>query len=113
LRPENFVECSRESVEKILRWDFDRVIVTHGDVLDAGGPQQRARCLLLFVVARRTGWRRCDGLHAAFSVTPIQCSNGFQEPFAEVTPFAVGPLHLRHPQLSLMDCLPYVFIYRL
>jgi hypothetical protein len=29
--------AARESVEKILRWDFDRVIVSHGDVLDAGG----------------------------------------------------------------------------
>jgi hypothetical protein len=30
-------KAARESVEKILRWDFDRVIVTHGDVRDAGG----------------------------------------------------------------------------
>ena len=30
-------KAARESVEKILGWDFDRVIVTHGDVLDAGG----------------------------------------------------------------------------
>jgi hypothetical protein len=27
----------RASVEKILEWDFERVVVTHGDVLDHGG----------------------------------------------------------------------------
>ncbi len=30
--------AARESVARILRWDFDRVIVTHGDVLESGGP---------------------------------------------------------------------------
>jgi hypothetical protein len=29
--------AARESVDKILQWDFDRVTVTHGDVLDSGG----------------------------------------------------------------------------
>ncbi len=29
--------AARASVNKILLWDFDRIIVTHGDVLDAGG----------------------------------------------------------------------------
>jgi hypothetical protein len=29
--------AARESLERILAWDFDRIIVTHGDVLDAGG----------------------------------------------------------------------------
>ncbi|MFN8641015.1 MAG: DUF4336 domain-containing protein [Candidatus Binatia bacterium] len=29
--------AARASLERILRWDFDRVIVTHGDVLEAGG----------------------------------------------------------------------------
>jgi hypothetical protein len=28
---------ARESVERILRWDFDRVTMTHGDVLERGG----------------------------------------------------------------------------
>ena len=28
---------ARESLEKILAWDFDRVIVSHGDVLERGG----------------------------------------------------------------------------
>ncbi len=30
-------KAARESVTKILEWDFDRVIVTHGDVLESGG----------------------------------------------------------------------------
>jgi hypothetical protein len=30
-------KAGRESVAKILEWDFDRVIVTHGDVLESGG----------------------------------------------------------------------------
>jgi Domain of unknown function (DUF4336) len=29
--------AARASVETILRWDFDRVVVTHGDVLEHGG----------------------------------------------------------------------------
>jgi hypothetical protein len=29
--------AARESVARILRWNFDRVIVTHGDVLESGG----------------------------------------------------------------------------
>jgi hypothetical protein len=29
--------AARESVATILKWDFDRVIVTHGDVLESGG----------------------------------------------------------------------------
>jgi hypothetical protein len=35
----------RESIEKILAWDFDRVIMSHGDVLDTGGREKlRAAC---------------------------------------------------------------------
>jgi hypothetical protein len=30
-------KAARESVAKILEWDFDRVIVTHGDVLESSG----------------------------------------------------------------------------
>jgi len=29
--------AARASVEKILQWDFDRVTVTHGEVLESGG----------------------------------------------------------------------------
>ena len=29
----------RSGIERILTWDFDRVIVSHGDVLESGGPQ--------------------------------------------------------------------------
>jgi hypothetical protein len=31
-------EAARRSVAQILAWDFDRVIVTHGEVLETGGP---------------------------------------------------------------------------
>ena len=34
--------AARTSVERILRWDFDRVIVTHGNVLESGGHEQFA-----------------------------------------------------------------------
>jgi len=30
-------EAARDSIERILRWDFDRIIVSHGDVLERGG----------------------------------------------------------------------------
>jgi hypothetical protein len=30
-------KAARDSVARILQWDFDRVIVTHGDVLESGG----------------------------------------------------------------------------
>ena len=31
--------CLRASLDRILAWDFDRVVVTHGDVLESGGKQ--------------------------------------------------------------------------
>jgi len=34
--------AARDSVEKILQWNFDRVIVTHGDVLETGGRERIA-----------------------------------------------------------------------
>ena len=30
-------QAARESLERILAWDFDRVVVAHGDVLERGG----------------------------------------------------------------------------
>jgi hypothetical protein len=30
-------DALRDSLERILAWDFDRVVVTHGDVLETGG----------------------------------------------------------------------------
>jgi hypothetical protein len=30
-------KAARESVRRILEWNFDRVVVTHGDVLESGG----------------------------------------------------------------------------
>jgi hypothetical protein len=35
--------AARESVARILNWDFDRVIVTHGDVLESGGRAKFAK----------------------------------------------------------------------
>jgi hypothetical protein len=29
--------AARQSLERILGWDFDRVIIAHGDVLERGG----------------------------------------------------------------------------
>jgi Domain of unknown function (DUF4336) len=34
--------AARRSVDDILTWDFDRIIVTHGDVLEMGGRQRFA-----------------------------------------------------------------------
>jgi hypothetical protein len=30
-------DAARASLERILQWDFDRIVVTHGDVLESGG----------------------------------------------------------------------------
>jgi len=30
-------QAARRSLEKILTWDFDRVVIAHGDVLESGG----------------------------------------------------------------------------
>ena len=30
--------AARQSLEHILAWDFDRVVIAHGEVLEAGGP---------------------------------------------------------------------------
>ena len=35
--------AARESLERILAWDFDRVIVAHGDVLESGGREALRR----------------------------------------------------------------------
>ena len=35
--------AARASLERILAWDFDRVIVAHGDVLETGGHAELAR----------------------------------------------------------------------
>lgn len=40
--------AARESVERILQWDFDRVIVSHGDVLEAGG-RERVRAAFAYL----------------------------------------------------------------
>jgi hypothetical protein len=33
-------QAARESLGLIMRWDFDRVILAHGDVLENGGRQK-------------------------------------------------------------------------
>ena len=35
--------AARESLERILAWDFDRIIVAHGDVLESGGHETLRR----------------------------------------------------------------------
>jgi hypothetical protein len=35
--------AARESLERILAWDFDRIIVAHGDVLESGGRETLRR----------------------------------------------------------------------
>jgi hypothetical protein len=35
--------AARESLERILAWDFDRVILAHGDVLESGGREALRR----------------------------------------------------------------------
>ncbi len=35
--------AARESLERILAWDFDRVVVAHGDVLERGGREALRR----------------------------------------------------------------------
>jgi len=30
--------AARQSLERILAWDFDRVVIAHGDLLESGGP---------------------------------------------------------------------------
>jgi hypothetical protein len=35
--------AARESLERVLAWDFDRVIVSHGDVLESGGRETLRR----------------------------------------------------------------------
>ena len=32
--------AARASLERMLQWDFDRVVVSHGDVLQTGGRRQ-------------------------------------------------------------------------
>jgi len=35
--------AARESLERILAWDFDRVVIAHGDVLETGGREALRR----------------------------------------------------------------------
>jgi hypothetical protein len=42
LRAFRDLRAARESVDRILRWDFDRIIVSHGDVLETGGRERLA-----------------------------------------------------------------------
>ena len=40
--------AARESVRRILEWDFDRVIMSHGEVLESGG-RERVRIAFSFL----------------------------------------------------------------
>lgn len=35
----------RQSLQALMRWDFDRIIVGHGDIIETGGKRQLARVL--------------------------------------------------------------------
>jgi hypothetical protein len=43
-------EAARRSLETILAWDFDRIVVTHGDVLEQGG-REALRAGFAFLLA--------------------------------------------------------------
>jgi hypothetical protein len=34
--------AARQSVDRVLQWDFDRIIMTHGEVVETGGREQFA-----------------------------------------------------------------------
>ncbi len=36
-------EPAREDLRMILQWDFDRVIMAHGTILETGGPEAMER----------------------------------------------------------------------
>ena len=51
--------AARASLERILAWDFERVIVAHGRVLESGGPEALRRGYAwLLDAGERTGSRR-------------------------------------------------------
>jgi hypothetical protein len=35
--------ATREALDRVLAWDFDRVTVTHGEVLESGGHEALRR----------------------------------------------------------------------
>lgn len=39
----NYPEVARESFNEIMRWDFDRVIMSHGEILNTGGKEALKR----------------------------------------------------------------------
>jgi hypothetical protein len=43
--------AARRSLEKVLAWDFDRVVVTHGEVLETGGPRALAESFAFLGIA--------------------------------------------------------------
>jgi hypothetical protein len=49
--------AARAALEAILAWDFDRVVVTHGDVLESGG---RSALREAFAFLLRQGAWRCE-----------------------------------------------------
>ena len=45
-------DAARQSLERILAWDFDRVVVAHGEVLESGG-REALRAGYAWLLARR------------------------------------------------------------
>jgi hypothetical protein len=41
--------AARDSVETILYWDFERVIVAYGDMLESGGGRERVRAAFSYL----------------------------------------------------------------
>ncbi len=48
--------AAREGLERLLGWDFDRLVMAHGDVLETGGKQALRRAFA-FLLDRRGGSR--------------------------------------------------------
>jgi hypothetical protein len=45
-------DAARQSLERILAWDFDRIVVAHGDILESGG-REALRAGYAWLLARR------------------------------------------------------------
>src|SRR5262245_7111014 len=48
--------AARESLERILAWDFDRIIVAHGDILESGGHDVLRRGYAWLLAGSATRW---------------------------------------------------------
>ena len=46
---------ARATIDQILAWDFDRVTVTHGEVLEHGGKERLAAAFAFLPASARVG----------------------------------------------------------